>query len=377
MQIKLAIWMNMPSHHQKDFFACIEQDPDIDLKVIYYDAVGKDRKNLGWDLIEIKPKYESYACGSDIAAIKESIDEFDNRIHIIPGNRSPFLQNLLEHLIENNIRWAHWSERAGFNLAKLLMYNQFLFNSIKPIYLRLSGYKKYAKLVNNFGLGAFSQGDLTKKDYINWGINPVKIENLYYNQELCPERVVDNVEAKSEKMFIYVGTIEKRKGYDILLKALKFVKLNGWILLIVGEDRTSGDFNNLVRKLNIESSIRYVGVVPSSKVRDYINSSDVLIFPTRFDGWGMVVNEAVSLGKAVISSEFAGASYHLIENGKNGFVLQKLSPTTLAAAMSKYISNQDLLEDHKIHSLRVAREYTPKANVNRLKDTLNHWLSRY
>lgn len=57
--VKLCIWMNIPSHYQNDFFQALENRDDVDLQVVYFDAVPQDRIEEGWkDARALKP-YEN------------------------------------------------------------------------------------------------------------------------------------------------------------------------------------------------------------------------------------------------------------------------------------------------------------------------------
>ncbi len=374
MQLKLIIWMNMPSHHQKDFFDALNRDEDIDLKVIYYEEVSKDRKKLGWHISERNEPYEIFR-NSDIVSLENSMLDFKDRIHIIPGDRTDFLKKLVDYLINNKIDWVHWSERSGANFAKLLNYNEFLFRKFHSIYLLLSGYQQYGKKVNKFALGAFAQGILAKKDFIQWGISENKISYLFYVQGHAHtvNKSISYDKFKEYKKFIYVGSIERRKGFDILLKAFSKVSGRGWKLVMIGVDRSNGEFDQLVKEFKLENEIDYRGVIPSNEISTHLSSSDVFVFPSRFDGWGMVINEAISAHKPIIASSNAGATHHLVKENKNGFILHSLNANNLSELMQKYINDPDLIINHQTYSSSLIDYISPESNVKRLKAAILRW----
>jgi glycosyltransferase involved in cell wall biosynthesis len=97
---------------------------------------------------------------------------------------------------------------------------------------------------------------------------------------------------------------------------------------------------------------------------------DILVLPSRFDGWGMVLNEAASLGKALIATESCGAAHHLIDAERNGFRVRPGDVAGLADAMSRYCRDPDLARQHGAHSRRVFVQFTPACNAVRLRECL-------
>ena len=97
----------------------------------------------------------------------------------------------------------------------------------------------------------------------------------------------------------------------------------------------------------------------------------MFILPSRYDGWGAVINEAISVGLPVISSSETGASYSLVKN--NGFVFKAGDINALSDAMKKYINNKELIIEHSKNSKELSKICTPKENVERFINALNNW----
>jgi glycosyltransferase involved in cell wall biosynthesis len=371
---KICIWMNMPSHHQSAFFEALDKHKDINLQVRYYGKTTNDRKKLGWNEYKLK-YYEKYI--ENLTDIDNSLNEWRDRIHIIPGFSSDFLKKLIDLIIKKNLKWIHWSERSGVGLAKAVKFNYKLFNIFYPFFLRVKGYYKYAQIINQRALGSFAIGELAKKDFINWGIEKNKIKFQPYSLKTLdkPKQISIKLKKSNEKIFMYIGSLEPLKGIDVLLRAFKNIinKNEEWKLVLIGRDKTNGKYNKLAQKLQIINKVAFIGAVPSDHINEYLIQSDVFVLPTKFDGWGAVLNEAASMSKPLISTTQAGATYHLIENGKNGFIVEPNNVGELEAAMLFYIKNSQLINEHGKKSYEIFLNYTPAkcaelfvSNINEL-----------
>lgn len=357
MKYKICIWTNIPSHYQRDFFSELYLRKDIDLAVKYINRFSENRKNMGWEAdIKLKP-YENFIDPQAKHPLF-SITNWKDSIHVIPGLRIKIMNEILDLLIKHNVRWVHWSERSGVNLARFFKYNDFLFNFFLPFFLYLRGYNSYAKKVNKYALGAFAQGHIAKNDFIKWGIHSEKIEYLFYSPKSL-ELPKDNIQKKF-KSFCYLGSLSQRKGLDLLIKA--FYKLNyksDWKLIIGGPDESNGRYFKQVQKLNLSDKIEFTGSIPSNSINNFLAKADVFVFPSRFDGWGVVLNEAASLSKPIIASCNTGAAHHLIKNNKNGFIVKSNTTFELEKAMQFYINNPEMIKKHGVESYNLFQQHSP------------------
>ena len=77
-------------------------------------------------------------------------------------------------------------------------------------------------------------------------------------------------------------------------------------------------------------SVRWVGPVPRSDVADYYRSADLFILPTLSDGYALTQLEAMAHGLPVLASRFCGKA---VVSGKNGFIIEEVSPEGIAEAI--------------------------------------------
>jgi glycosyltransferase involved in cell wall biosynthesis len=136
---------------------------------------------------------------------------------------------------------------------------------------------------------------------------------------------------------IYVGQLIPRKGWDILLHALYGLKKSNWRLHVVGDGKDKVKFIQLCAKLGLTSSVIFYGKLPNTKALQIIYQSDLLVLPSRWDGWGAVVNEALMCGVPVVCSDNCGAA-DLLDGLERGEVFPSSSVLALRSALDRRIS---------------------------------------
>ena len=133
---------------------------------------------------------------------------------------------------------------------------------------------------------------------------------------------------------MFVGQIIERKGLDILLTALEsglpYVSLQ-----IVGDGVMRPALENQVKMLGLEERVAFEGVLPAAAVPERIARADVLILPSRWDGWGLVVNEALAEGVPVIVSDRCGVA-EVIQHGVNGYVFRNNEADDLRRCLQQF-----------------------------------------
>jgi len=101
---------------------------------------------------------------------------------------------------------------------------------------------------------------------------------------------------------VFVGSLIQRKGLDLLHAAAIRLCEQGCVLDV--DIYGPGDASSLMGN---GSRLRYCGTIPFGGAQSIIAQYDLLILPSRFDGWGVVVNEALCAGVPVLCSDAAGA----------------------------------------------------------------------
>lgn len=135
----------------------------------------------------------------------------------------------------------------------------------------------------------------------------------YSNISIMPEQ------AQRKTVFMIVGTIEPRKGHDILVQAIQNLpsdKLQDCFFLFVGRAIYKPYLEDILKLQNEHpENICYLGEVELKQMPELYKQTDCLICPSRDDPMPIVVTEALSLSKLVICSENTGSAALLEENG--------------------------------------------------------------
>ena len=127
----------------------------------------------------------------------------------------------------------------------------------------------------------------------------------------------------------YVGRVELAKGLGYLLKAWKQLSLRKAELLLVGEVRP--EMNNLLRTFG-GSNIKVMGKLEPEKVAECYQESNLFVFPSGNEGFGLVLLEAMASGLPVAATKESGAE-DCVTEGKDGFILPARNPDALARAI--------------------------------------------
>ena len=158
-----------------------------------------------------------------------------------------------------------------------------------------------------------------------------------------------------EKVVLSIGQFIHRKGFDILLNAVK--KIDKTIgVYIVGGIPTE-EYLQLQRELGL-NNVHFVGFKTKTELAEYYAASDVYVMPTREDIWGLVVNESMAYGLPVISSDACIAALEMVHEGENGYIVPSEDVDALADAMKKLLLDDDMKTSFSEKSREFVKEYT-------------------
>lgn len=193
------------------------------------------------------------------------------------------------------------------------------FGKIYPYYFKY-GIKK---TLNNVD-GILYDSEYSKNETESF-FRSAKTKKSFISYVIIPQIPLMDVEEKD--YFLYIGNLEKRKGVDILLDAYEaYVKQGGKReLKLVGkirEDDIGVKIDNLKQSI---SSFRYMGYVDNETRTRLYRECGCFVFPSRAEGFGMPIIEALQCGKPVIASDLPifkelmgeNCQYFTLKNDKN------------------------------------------------------------
>ena len=97
----------------------------------------------------------------------------------------------------------------------------------------------------------------------------------------------------------------------------------------------------MVTERRLSDSVHFAGFRNQSELPRFFDLSDVFVLPSRHEPWGLIVNEAMSAGTAVVVSDDVGSSYDLISNGVEGFVFPVGDVPALTEALRKVLASPE------------------------------------
>lgn len=165
-----------------------------------------------------------------------------------------------------------------------------------------------------------------ENEALKYGLDKKKMV-LIYNGVKDKNFNIKYNKGKNKIKLLFVGRLDKTKGIDILLDIYNKYKFKNLHLYIIGES-VLDDI-----KIKSNDNITYLGWVDNKSMDKYYQMCDVVIMPSRWDGFGLVAVEAMRNSKPVIVSN-RGALPELIKNGINGYVFNMENKVSLKNILS-------------------------------------------
>ena len=138
----------------------------------------------------------------------------------------------------------------------------------------------------------------------------------------------------------------ERKAVDVLLLAFDRLIASGVEarLLLVGREAELPTFMKLVGS-ETKAKIGLRGLSSPRNLPAYFAQADVFVLPSRHDGWGVVVNQALAAGLPIIASDAVGAGLDYVENGINGVTVKAGDVDELYGALQTFAHNPELVQE--------------------------------
>jgi len=269
------------------------------------------------------------------------------------------------------------------SMARFLGYNVFWVEhlSIRP-WLTNSRFRgSYVKKVDSVNK-IIVISKLIKKELVEeFRIKDKKIEVIYHGIDLkkfypLEERLIEAKKKefgfyKESKIVGYVGRLHKEKGLDILIRsfsqlAKRFAPI---YLLLIGEGPNRKELELLVKKLDLEKNVFFLGY--RDDVSTLVNMMDVFVLPSKVrESFGIVLIEAMAAGKITIGSNLGGIP-EIINNKKNGFLFEPGDEKQLTDYISRVLSDNELRRKIEGNAIRTVREkFSEEVMIKNLERTL-------
>ncbi len=305
-------WQPVLTDHQAFTYEALSQVSGRPVLAYVSSMENETRKKQGWADTEVKSIERIlipcagflYYCYTKLKENQESIHIFASPFHDPKLIICLFMAALLK------IQFYLISEPYSPNSDGYLTESSQLLGLVKKI-LRPYLYKCYSILLRYRLSGIFAISPLALKQYEKAGVPRHKLFEFGYfvPRVYCPiaiqEKPIINSEdhySKKQLRLIFVGALIKRKGIDLLVNAIDSLHQQGFSITL----DIYGYGENSVYTMD-KPAVAYKGVIPFGGSQLVIGQYDLLVMPSRYDGWGVVVNEAICAGVPVLTSDATGA----------------------------------------------------------------------
>ena len=341
--MKIVCWHPVLTDHQSYTWEALQRAGVSSLQIFTLEKEHAERQAQGW--------VNRHAAAMPSALIPQSgwlgfalrqLREHQDAVHIFgsPFERPRLMLVLLAALCMRRRVWLI-SEPYSPISTGYQNDNLRLAGRIKAT-LRPLVYKIYGALLKRRINGILAISPLAVSQYAGIGIAPEKIYPFAYFVPRLSGVPAPAAEIKTSPLrLIFIGTLIARKGIDILLEAIATLRRDGMTVhLDIYGPGDGGRFDEQ------DACVNYCGTIPFGEAQRVIAEYDFLVLPSRYDGWGVVINEALLAGVPVIGSDAAGASAvvrkwrcgRVFANGDAGAlagVLRDLSADAAARALMK------------------------------------------
>jgi len=158
---------------------------------------------------------------------------------------------------------------------------------------------------------------------------------------------------------LYVGSLIKRKGIDLLLNALSKVEMP-YHLSIIGNGIEKENLIKLASKYDIIDKVSFWGFLEGDDLRKKYAESTVFVLPTREDCYGLVVLEAMCASLPIVCSKYADGVYDLIDDGKNGFIIDPYNEIEFSEAITTILKDKLLAQEFSNESSEKLSQFSFK-----------------
>jgi glycosyltransferase involved in cell wall biosynthesis len=322
-KLRLTVWMNMPSPYQADFFRALARREEVELEVVFGRSLDPMRTDLGWTISNagfvsqtLPTRWRTWQ------AIRWAWRRRD-RVQVVNGV------------------WALPEFTVAAAVLMLMGAPVFFHAEVPDPRVERSGVRQtvrnlLGKLLLRRSRGVFAISGLAERFYARLlGENGRVFPFGYFKDH---EFAADRAAKLSPREVLFVGQLIERKAVELLVEAFAGVaaEFPQVRLALIGAGLQEESLRAQISRLKLEGRVFLEGTVNSAAIDARIRQAAVLVLPSHFDGWGLVVNEALAGGVPVIVSEACGAA-DLVRGSSEGIVVPAGDQAALQSALRQML----------------------------------------
>ena len=340
----------VPSPYQRDMFAALAARGDVDLSVCYMEAASPDSP---WPEKSLRP-FERIMPGFWVPVggarghVNWRLPDVGTPDFTVISSFTSLTGQWLMRAALGGRPWLFWGERLQVNSG-----------------LREAVQRRLAAPIGRAS-GIVGIGRAAEQDYQR-RFPHVPHFCIPYHCTLEEFFAVRRAPPSGRPLtFFFCGQMIRRKGVDLLLSAFDRLIAGGADaeLLLVGREADLPEFLATVGA-SARARIRYEGFQAPERLPEYFGRSDIFVLPSRYDGWGVVINQALAAGLPVITTDAVGAGMDYVADGVNGRRVPAGNGDALFRAMAGLVSDRGAVQSWGEQSRRKAQELTPEAGAEK------------
>ncbi len=344
MKMRVTFFSVVPSPYQRDLFAALAVRPEVELSVDYLEAAAPDSPWPEKPLASFERILPGrwFALGAARCHVNWPLPDLREQDVVVLNTmvNSPTGQWLMRTSLRRK-RWAFWGEKlSGQNFVRD----------------RFTAPLRRATAIVGIGTVA-------SRDYAIRYPQPRHF-SIPYHCDLAPFLALPRRgRADGAVVFLFCGQMIVRKGVDVLLTAFSALGENARLLLVGREAELPGMLAALPER--VRARIEYAGFQAPDALPEFFGRADVFVLPSRYDGWGVVVNQALGAGLPVLCSDAVGAGYDLVRADVNGATFPMGDAEALRTQMQRLLDAPELIERWGAASREKAPDYLPERGAER------------
>lgn len=211
---------------------------------------------------------------------------------------------------------------------------------------------------------------LTTQDKIMWE-KACKKANIYVIPNMN-SFIIDQKSNLENKKVIAVGRLDAQKGFDRLIDIWTKISLkhNDWQLHIYGKGPDKEKLEDLIKKEGLNNSI-YINS-PTKDIKAKYLESSIFCLTSTYEGWGLVLTEAMSCGLPVVSYDIPCGPQDLITNTYNGFLIKDGDANEFSKALVLLMDNKAIRDSIGINAQESVKQYNTDLIMNKWIKLLTH-----
>jgi glycosyltransferase involved in cell wall biosynthesis len=163
---------------------------------------------------------------------------------------------------------------------------------------------------------------------------------------------------------LFCAKLQPWKRPQDLLRAFAAARISGAYLIFAGEGPLRAELEAEARSLGLGDQVRFLGFANQTQLPEIYRASDLMVLPSEYEPFGLVVNEAMLCGCPVAVSDRVGAGDDLVSPGQNGFVFPVGNIDALTALLKEVLTAPDRLREFGDAARRRMLSWAPSDNIN-------------